>query len=95
MGELLANAAVASGILLAGLSILLMVVGLISYSRVRHARLLGVAIAFGLFAAQGIYFAWDSYQRRAEIADGWGPLPTLSLMNLGIVLVLYLAVLKS
>lgn len=94
MGALAANIAVAVGILLAGLSILLMTVGLVSYFRVRHPRLLWVSLAFAAFAGQGVYVAFDAYNRRGELAQSWDALPAVAAVNLGIVLALYLAVLK-
>lgn len=94
MGALAANVAVGVAILLAGLSLLLMVVGLVSYARMRHPRLIWVTVAFAAFAAQGLYLAWDAFHRRADLAQQWDALPTLAAVNLGIVIALYLAVLK-
>lgn len=89
-----ANLAVAVAVLLAGLSALLAVVGLLTWRRIRHAKLAWVALAFVLFAAEGVYLARDAYLRRGELADGWDALPWLALGNLLIVLCLYFAVLK-
>jgi hypothetical protein len=95
MSAWMADLAVGGAILLAGVSLLLFVVGLISYARVRHGRLLWVAFAFlGLFA-EGVILAWLSYASRTDLAnDGSFQLPGLTLLNLGVVLALYLAVLK-
>lgn len=95
MSEVWANVAVAAGILLAGLSALLCVLGLLSYARLRHARLLWIALAFAAFAAQGAYLAWLAYERRADVAaQAAGEFPILTLGSLVIVVLLYLAVLK-
>jgi len=90
-----ANVAVAAGILLCGLSLLLAILGLTAYARVRHSKLLLVSIAFAGFCAQGAYLAWLAYERSADVASGSaGEFPILTLANLGIVIVLYAAVLK-
>lgn len=95
MGVLAANAAVAAGILLAGIAFLLFVTGLVAWRRVGHGRLLWVALAFLGLCAQGVLLAWDAYQRRAEIATQPPVQALLSpLLGLAIVLCLYLAVLK-
>lgn len=95
MGALAANLAVAAGILLAGISLTLFIVGLVAYFRVKHPRLLWVSIAFLGFLAQGVYVAVDAYQRRGELSQSWDALPALGLVNLGIVLALYVAVLRD
>lgn len=90
-----ANVAVAAGILLSGISLLLCGLGLTSYARIRNGKLLMVGLAFGAFAAQGAYLAWLAYQRRADVAAGTaGEFPVLTLTSLGIVVLLYMAVLK-
>lgn len=95
MSELSANLAVGAGILLAGVAVILMLLGLISYSRLRHARLLWVAVAFLGFALEGAYLAWMAYDRRLDVAAGTaGEFPILAFGNLAIVIALYLAVLK-
>lgn len=95
MGVLAANAAVAAGILLAGISFLLFVVGLVAWRRVRHGRLLWVALAFLALCAQGVLLALDAYRRRADIAAGSpGQALLFPLLGLAVVLCLYLAVLK-
>ena len=86
-----ANAAVGAGLLLAGIALLLATVGILSWRRVGHARLLWVAVAFLGLAAQGGYLAWLAYQRRAGVP---AELLALPLLGLGVVLALYLAVLK-
>ncbi|HUR61179.1 MAG TPA: hypothetical protein VM286_02285 [Candidatus Thermoplasmatota archaeon] len=95
MGVLAANAAVAAGILLAGIAFLLFVVGAIAYRRVRHARLLWVALAFLALCAQGVLLALEAYARRADVAAG-SPVEALLFPALGLAaaLCLYLAVLK-
>jgi xanthine/uracil permease len=90
----IANLAVGSAILLCGVSTLLFVVGLISYMRLRHGRLLWVGFAFLLLALQGIFLAKLAYDGRADIAGGDTGLASLSVIGLGIVLALYLAVIK-
>ena len=95
MGALAANLAVGAAVLLAGISTILFVIGLVSYTRIRHGRLLWVSLAFAGFAGQGIYLAVDAYQRRGELAQAWDVLPALTLVNLGIVVALYLAVLRE
>ncbi len=94
MGALQANAAVAVGVLLTGLSLLLLVVGLTSYLRVRNTKLLWVSAAFLGFAGQGLYFVQDAYARRGELALSLDAMPALAAVNLAIVVALYLAVLK-
>lgn len=91
-----ANVAVGAAILLAGISLLLAVVGFVSFGRLRHGRLLWVGFAFLGFAAEGAALAWYAYDGRSELvaATGWPQLLVLSLLNLGIVVALYLAVLK-
>jgi hypothetical protein len=86
-----ANAAVGAGVLLAGIALLLAVVGLLSWRRVGHGRLLWVAVAFVGLAAQGGYLAWLAYGRRAALPTELLVLPALGL---GVALALYLAVLK-
>ncbi|MES2154323.1 MAG: hypothetical protein V4510_04230 [bacterium] len=90
-----ANVAVAAAILLAGLSTLLMVLGLVAFARVRSSKLLMIALAFAAFAAQGVYLAWLAYERRADVASGSaGEFPVLAVSSLAIVVLLYMAVLK-
>lgn len=94
MSALAANLAVASAILLTGLSMLLMAVGLVSYLRLRHSRLLWVTLGFLGMAAQGLYLSVLAYQDRAAIAAGDQAITTLAIVNLVIVFALYLAVVK-
>lgn len=89
-----ANLAVGAAILLCGVATLLFVVGLVSWLRLRHGRLLWVAVAFLFLAVQGVVLASLAYQDRAKIAAGDSSLTGLSVVGLGIVLALYLAVLK-
>jgi hypothetical protein len=95
MGALAANAAVAAGLLLAGIAFLLFVTGLVAWRRLRHGRLLWIALAFLALCAQGVALTVTAYQRRAEIA-GQPPGEALlfPLLGLLVVLCLYLAVLK-
>lgn len=94
MSALAANLAVASAVVLSGLSLLLLAVGLVSYARLRHGRLMWVCIAFLVMAGQGLYLTLLAYQDRAAIAAGDASITTLTFVNLGIVIALYLAVLK-
>jgi hypothetical protein len=90
-----ADLAVAAGILLGGVALLLAILGLVSFARLRATRLLFVSAAFLGFAGQGAYLAWLAYERRADLAAGTaGEFPILAVANLAIVLLLYLAVLK-
>ncbi len=90
-----ANIAVAAAVLLCGLSLMLCVLGLTAYGRMRNAKLLFVSLAFLGFALQGAYLAWLAYQKRADVAAGSaGEFPILTVANLAIVTVLYMAVLK-
>jgi hypothetical protein len=89
-----ANLAVAAAVILSGVSLLLLAIGVISYTRLRHGRLLWVCIAFLVMAVQGGYLTYLSYKDRGAIADGDVALASLTCVNLGIVLALYLAVLK-
>lgn len=94
-GAWAANVAVGAAVVLAGISLLLAVVAAVSYARLRHGRLLWVGAAFTGFAAEGCALAWWAYARRADLAAGGSPeLLWLAVLNLGIVLALYLAVLK-
>ncbi|HUR25587.1 MAG TPA: hypothetical protein VM327_06200 [Candidatus Thermoplasmatota archaeon] len=90
----IANLAVGAAVLLCGVSTLLFVVGLLSYMRLRHGRLLWVGFAFLLLALQGVYLAKLAYDDRAEIAGGDSGLASLAVLGLGVVLALYLAVMK-
>lgn len=94
MGALQANAAAAVAVALTGLSLLLLVIGLASYQRVRNAKLLWVSAAFAGFAAKGVYFTVDAYRRRGELAADLDAMPALAAADLAIVAALYLAVLK-
>jgi hypothetical protein len=95
MGALAANAAVAAGILLAGIAFLLFATGMVAWRRVGHGRLLWVALAFLALCAQGVVLAVDAFQRRAAIADGPpGQALLFPLLGLAVALCLYLAVLK-
>ena len=89
-----ANVAVAAAVILSGISLLLLAIGVVSYTRLRHGRLLWVCIAFLVMAVQGAYLTVLSYRDRSAIADGDLSLAGLTGVNLGIVLALYLAVLK-
>jgi hypothetical protein len=89
MSAWLANVAVALGILLAGIAMVLLLIGLIAYGRLRSGKLLWVSIAFAGFVAQGVLFTLDAYARRAQ-----PEVPALPLVSLAIVLALYFAVLK-
>jgi hypothetical protein len=89
MSAVIANLSLAVGIILSGVALLLMAIGLLAYFRMRHTRMLWVSIAFFLFALQGALFAWDAYQTRGDPS-----FPTLPMVSMGIVMALYLAVLK-
>ncbi len=90
----MANLAVAAGVLLVGLSTVLLVIGLISYGRMKHVRFLWISVAFFGLAAQGCYVTYLLYQGRADVVAGESALPVLTVVNLGVVLALYLGVLK-
>ncbi|MFO1533071.1 MAG: hypothetical protein ABR562_05135 [Thermoplasmatota archaeon] len=96
MGIWTANVAVGAAVLLTGISLLLTIVGFVSFARLRNGRLLWVGLAFLGFAAQGATMAWWAYDRRAELAAAPGvpDLLVLASMGLAIVVGLYLAVLK-
>ena len=94
MSAFAANVAVAAAVVLSGISLLLLAVGVVSYTRLRHGRLFWVCVAFLVMAAQGTYLTYLSYRDRGEIASGDYSVATLAFVNLGIVLALYLAVLK-
>lgn len=85
----IANVAVAIGVTLAGVSVLLMVLGLLAYQRLRHGRMLWLSIAFALFAVMGILHTIDAWHSRSDPS-----LPALPMLALVIVFALYLAVLK-
>lgn len=95
MGDLTPNLAVAAGVMLAGVSLLLCVVGLVSWRRVRAGRLAWIALAFAGFTLEGILLALNAYATRAQLADAplWDALG-LPGLNLLIVLCLYAAVLR-
>lgn len=95
MGAFVANLAVAAAVVLLGVSTLLFAVGLLSYWRLRHGRLLWVGLAFLFMAVQGAVLTWLTFRDRAGIADGESSWPVLALVNLAIVLALYASVLKS
>lgn len=88
--SLLANLAVALGASLTGVSVLLMVLGLLAYQRVGQSRMLWISGAFALFAALGVVHTWDAWQNRGDPS-----LPPEPLLALAIVAALYVAVLKK
>jgi hypothetical protein len=90
----IANLAVGAAVLLCGVATLLFVVGLVSWLRLRHARLLWVGLAFLLLAVQGVVLAMLAYKDRAAIEAGDPSFTGLALVGLGVVLALYLAVMK-
>lgn len=90
-----ANVAVAVAVLLTGLALLLATVAALSWRRIGHARLGWIALAFAAFAGKGAWLAADAWQRRGELAQGWDVVPWLAVVDLGIVLALYFAVLKD
>ncbi|MHB8634252.1 MAG: hypothetical protein ACYDBQ_09875 [Thermoplasmatota archaeon] len=95
MGAALANAAVGAGVLLAGVALILAVVGVLSWRRIGHGRLLWVSLAFVGFVAEGCYLAYASYVDRAAIAASPSLQPLLlPALNVAIVLCLYVAVLR-
>lgn len=94
MSDVTANVAVAGAVILSGISLLLLATGVVSYTRLRHGRLLWICVAFLVMAIQGAVLTSLSYGDRAAIADGDLALPGLTAVNLGIVLALYFAVLK-
>lgn len=89
MSAVLANLAVGTGILLGGVALLLMLVGLMAYGRLKHPRLLWVSLAFLLMAVQGAWAAWTAYEARGDPV-----FPTQAALGLAVVVALYLAVLK-
>lgn len=89
MGAITANAAVAIGVLVAGVATVLAVVGAVAYSRIRHTRLLWVSIAFGLFAAQGAVLIGQAATAGADASFPW-----IGLLSLAILAALYVAVLR-
>lgn len=95
MGALGANLAVAAAVLLAGLSLLLAFVAGSALRRIGHGRFLWLTVAFLAFAAKGGWLVWALYEARGDVAAGWNGLATLAVVDLGIVLALYLAVLKD
>ncbi len=94
MSALHANLAVLVAVLLCGMSLLLAIVGVLTWRRVGAGKLAWVALAFGLFAVEGAFLIQDFVQRRLELSQEWGTLPWLALGNLAIVFALYMAVLK-
>ncbi len=91
----MADLAVGASLLLAGLSLMLAVVGWISAARLKSGRLAWVAIAFTGFAAEGTYLTQLAWDRRSDVAAGTaGEFPVLAIANLGIVIALYFSVLK-
>lgn len=94
MSALLANLAVAAAVVLFGVSLLLFLVGIVAYLRMRHVKLLWVGIAFLFMAIQGAVLTYLAYQDRGAIADGNSSFASLAFVNLAIVLALYFAVLK-
>lgn len=96
MSAILANVAVGAAVLLTGVSLLLALLGALSWRRVRHARLLWITLAFAMFAAKGAFLAERAYDARGELdaAGLSGLLPVVVLADLAIVLALYLAAWK-
>ncbi len=89
MSELVANLAVAAALALAGVALLLAGVAFVSWRRVRHGRLAWIGVAFLVFAAQGIVFLGTALGDRT--GDTW---PVATLLSLGAVAALYVAVLR-
>ncbi len=89
MSAEIANLSIAAAILLAGVAAALMVVGLVASIRLKHGRMIGVTVAFALLALQGVLAALDAYATRAEPV-----FPTSTLLSLGVVIALYVAVLN-
>lgn len=90
----IANLAVGAAVLFGGVAALLFVVGLVSWMRLRHQRLVWVGLAFLLLAVQGVLLATLAYKDRSAIEAGDPSFTSLSLIGLGIVLALYFAVMK-
>lgn len=95
MSAWFANVAIAAAVILLGVSLLLFSVGVLSYWRLRHGRLLWVAIGFLFMAVQGAVLSTLAYRDRGLISDGDISWPALAFVNLAIVIALYLAVLKQ
>jgi hypothetical protein len=76
-----ANAAAFLAVLLLGVSALLLTVSGLSWSRLRHPRLLFVTAAFAILTAKGAFASWRALQ---------GAPGDLAALGLDIVLVLLL-----
>lgn len=94
MAAFLAQFAITCAILLAGISLILLVVASFSYARLKGARLLAIAVAFALSLVQGILLIRLAYTERGAIADGAASIPLLAAVSLAMVMAIYLAVLK-
>lgn len=91
-----ANVAVAAAVLLAGVGLLLFLVGLVTWWRLRHPRLLWVAVAFAFLCAQGVVLAQQAVRARGDVAESGlsGLVPTTALLGLAVAVALYLAAWK-
>lgn len=89
MSAFVANLAVTVGLLVAGVALVLAIVGFLSYTRLRHTRLLWISIAFVGFVAQGAVLTVRALQQRSDPV-----FPTLGILSLAILLALYAAVLR-
>lgn len=90
----IANLAVGASVLLTGIAATLFVVGLLAYFRLRSGKLLWVSLAFLFLAVQGAVLGYLAYRDRGAIAGGESSFTSLAVVGLGIVVSLYLAVLK-
>jgi hypothetical protein len=79
-------------ILLAGLSLLLLIVSLLSYRRIRNVKLLFVSIAFALFFIKALVLimsvisnTWDEFGMRWE----------LLLLDVIVIVMLYLSIARK
>lgn len=89
MSALTANVAVAVGILVAAIGLLLAFIAFLAFRRLGHWRMVWLAVAFLGFTAQGVLLLLEAWQDRADA--GW---PVMGLVSLGILTALYVAVLK-
>ncbi len=89
MGALEANLAVAAAVLVMGLAAIMCITGLVSWRRIGHIRLLWVAVAFALLAANGLLLLQDALADRTGADMPWD-----GILLLAVVASLYIAVLR-
>jgi hypothetical protein len=67
-----------------------MLLALLAYRRSANAKVLGIAVAFGLFFAKGVAVTWALFTQ-TSLETVW---VTMGLLDTGVLLTFYLSALK-